>query len=451
MAPRILQDKRDERAAKRQLKQARKASKRAAGLEPARTRNPWLKRALMVLVGLMFAFVALMVGDSDYHATLLGWTPLLAYIIALILARIYLEVLAASLSFWEETEVAECRRGEEIPFQVAFRNAGPCFFFRIRTCFYISDLEGNLASRSMSSISLGPFEETTVRFNARFEHIGSYTAGLHSLELSDFFGLFHKEVRNPKRHELRVAPKVQVLDNVSFSEDAMVESASAAKSQLADSMDYSHVRDYVAGDPLKTVHWKLSARNPDNSYYTRLFEVYTNPGVGIIMDFYGPSEDPEVLMSMFDAVVESALSIGRFAAQRNLETELLYCDKAGDKRCELMPSGNGVSELMLELPNMANNPSLARPALELLEDQVEGQHGQNNLVVCSANLDTELINAVLDAKVRRRSPFFVAVVPPGLADRALDAYCAPLTRLDDADIPYVVISRSEELTRIGVR
>lgn len=405
----------------------------------------------MVLAGLLFACTALMVGDADYHATLLGWTPLLAYLAALLLARGYLAMLAASLSFWEETDLAECRRGEEVAFQVGFRNAGPGFFFRIRTFFYISDLDGNLASQAESSLALGPFEETSVSFKACFEHIGSYTAGLDRVVVSDFFGLFSKELRNPARHELRVMPQLQVLDNASFSEDALVESASAAKSVLADSMDYSHVRDYVAGDPLKTVHWKLSARNPQSSYYTRLFEVYTNPGVGIVMDFYGPSQQPQVLMSMFDAVVESALSIGRFAVQRGLETELLFASRDGSKRCMLMPSDEGIPRLMADVPNMSNDPTAAQPARQILADQVESQHGQNNLVLCSANLDAQLINAVLDAKVRRRAPLFVAVVPPELSGRALDKYCAPLSRLDEADIPYVVIARSEELVKIGVR
>lgn len=453
-----LQRRRDDARAARQAREARGQGRRArrrggsaAAAGRGGARAPWGKRALMVLAGLLFALLALMVGDADYRATLLGWTPLLAYLVALLAARGYLAMLAASLSFWEETELAECRRGEEMAFQVGFRNAGPGFFFRIRTFFYISDLDGNLASQAESSLALGPFEETSVSFKACFEHIGSYTAGLDRVVVSDFFGLFSKELRNPARHEVRVMPQLQVLDNASFSEDALVESASAAKSVLADSMDYSHVRDYVAGDPLKTVHWKLSARNPQSSYYTRLFEVYTNPGVGIIMDFYGPSPQPQVLMSMFDAVVESALSIGRFAVQRGLETELLFCSREGDKRCVLMPSDEGIPRLMAEVPNMSNEPAAAQPAHQILADQVESQHGQNNLVLCSANLDSQLINAVLDAKVRRRSPLFVAVVPPELSGRALDKYCAPLSRLDEADIPYVVIGRSEELVKIGVR
>lgn len=443
-----LRARREDARASRQAKaQARRPRRRPA----ARKRAGWAKPLGLVLVGLMFALLALMVGDASYHATLLGWTPLLAYLVALLLARAYLELLAATLSFWEESELPECKRGEEVPFQVAFRNAGPAFFFRIRTYFYISDLEGNSTSLSESSVSLAPFEETSVRFAVRFEHIGRYTAGLDRVVLSDFLGVFTRELRNPHRHEVQVLPRVQVLEHAGFAQDTAVESASAAKSVLADSMDYSHVRDYVAGDPLKTVHWKLSARNPQSSYYTRLFEVYTNPGVALVMDFYGPAGDPGVLMSMFDAVVESALSIGRYAAQRGLATQLLFTNRHGERRCVPMPAEDGLPELLAELPNMGSDASLARLARDVLAEQVADRHGQSNLVVCSANLDSELINGVIDAKVRHRSPFFVAVVPPELSGRALDKYCAPLASLDQADIPYVVLGHSEELARIGAR
>ena len=55
------------------------------------------------------------------------------------------------------------------------------------------------------------------------------------------------------------------------------------------------------------------------------------------------------------------------------------------------------------------------------------RHGQSNLVVCSANLDSELINGVIDAKVRHRSLFFVAQTPLEFA-MATRAQLEPFSR-----------------------
>ena len=65
--------------------------------------------------------------------------------------------------------------------------------------------------------------------------------------------------------------------------------------------------------------------------------------------------------------------------------------------------------------------------------------------VCNANLDAQLIDTVIEVKIRHRSSLMVAVVPSSPDGRACDAYCKNLLRLDGANIPYMVISHANDL------
>ena len=423
---------------------ARKRVRRRRGADAAaRRRVAALKAVAVVVVLAALLALALIVGDGDYQATVIGWAPFVAAVVTVLLAYVYLRLLVWGLSFTEDIAAADCKRGREVPYTVRLRNRTPLVFFRLRLVFFISDMFGNTAHRAQTTIALGPYESYDLQFAARFEHIGSYEAGLQSVEVSDFLGLFTRRLSVGAHRRVDVTPQLQLLERVNFDDSATVETSRAAKSVLADSMDYAQVREYVPGDPLKTIHWKLSAHS--RAYMTRLFEVYKDPGVAVILDFCGNSEDAEELMGMFDAVVEAGFSIASYCKRKGMDTEVLFTNKYGDAERAFDWGDEGMPELVSRMPQMSGDPAKVKGALDIVRKQVMSQHGQSTLVVCSASMDASLLSAVVDAKVRRRSPFMVAVVPRELEGRPLDAYCKPLAQLDAANIPYVVIGRSEEL------
>jgi uncharacterized protein (DUF58 family) len=431
-------DRRAARRARRERLRDKRAPKRAA------RRVAMRKVAVCLLMVAALAFLAVMVGTSDYTASAIGWIPLIMLVAAIVLSYFYLQILKRSLDFEETSDLRDCARGEQVTFSVRLANRAPLFAFRTEVAFFISDLFGNVANELTTSFSLSPRESTDISFAARFEHIGTHQAGLEKIVVTDFLNLFTATIENPMRHTVQVTPKLQTLDTVAFSNDANVESTTAAKSVIADSMDYAYVREYVPGDPLKTIHWKLSARS--QTYMTRLFEIYTNPGVSLVMDFYADDDDPGELMSMFDAIIECTLSIGEYARQQGMNTEIHYMSRHHEHVTLTSWDVEDLATVIEDVPSMSSDKADKQTALDLIDDQTTAQHGQNNLVVVSADLDADLISAVLDAKNKRRNPMMIAVIPTGLVGKDRDKYCAPLARLDAADVPYIALSSSDELS-----
>lgn len=437
-----LQDFRDGRAKR---KRARARKRRLRGYLNRERKRKLGKAVLVAALLAVLALLALAVGDADYHATVVGWAPLVAAVFLIVLAFFYAKALARALDVAENPRLEDCRRGQATPYNIHFENHSPLVFFKVEATFFISDLFGNVASEATTTIGLGPFESYDLSFSARFDHIGTYSAGLSRVVVTDFLGLFSKNVYQRSHHSVEVIPNIQMLEKVTFDDTATVETSKAAKSVLADSMDYAQVREYVPGDPLKTIHWKLSARAQEGTYYTRLYEVYNEPGVAVIMDFSAPHEEAEVLMSILDAVVESAFSIAEYAKRKGMDTEVLYKNRYGEEQRVLTWNDDSFPEIVASFPRMSNDPAAAEDAAEVLRGQIMSRYGQSTLVVCTGNLQSEVVSGLVDAKARRRSPFMVAIVPPGIDGRARDAYVKPLAQLDAANIPYVVISSSDEL------
>lgn len=420
----------------------------AASADRRRARRIAALKALAV-AGVVAACAALaaLVGDSDYRATPFGWLPLLVVVAAVVLARAYLAVLRRGLSFEELGGAGSCVRGDDVSFSVRFSNSTPLLFFRIEAYFYISDLFGNKASETMTTLALSPFETYDLEFKARFNHVGAYSAGLDRIVICDFLRLFTATVGNSARRYVQVAPRIQPLDDIDFSDDSVVENARALKAVLADSLDYAYVREYVRGDPIKNIHWKISART--ESYMTRLFEVYTNPGVAIVMGFYAEGLPAKEVMELFDAVVECAFSVGAFAQEQGMDAEVLYENAHGEQVMRTSWRPDEMAEIVGELPRMGDDPALRAGAIDVITGQATAQYGQNNVVICTADLSDELVGAVVESKAHRRTPLVIAAVPRSLVDKEREDYAASLLRLDAADIGYVVLSGAEELAGVS--
>lgn len=391
----------------------------------------------------LFLALALLVGDSDYHATPVGWIPFIAALLCIALAYAYVRLSARSLQFRESAHMSDCPRGSRIPFTVTLANTGFLVLLNIRARLHVSDAQGAIASETTVSLTLGPHATCEIPFDVPLDHIGTFRAGLREVEVSDFLGLFRRTWQNATSSEIYVTPTVPQVGTVRFSSDSHVETSKPIKVVLADSLDYAYVRDYVPGDPLKTIHWKLSARV--DSYLTRLYEKNTSPGVLVIVDFFAPGATAQESMELVDAVVETGFSVARFAQAQGMDAEMRYVNRYGEQRSLRRFDEEAALALVREMPVGFDDEKLRAHAVDQVLDLTRTTQGHNNVVVCSANLDTDMTGAVLQAKMSRRAPLFFAAVPRRLVDRDLERYLAPLAAFEGAGVRYHAVSRSDEL------
>lgn len=396
------------------------------------------------LLGLSLV-LALLVGDADYKATAIAWIPFLMLVFTLLVSFIYVKILGHGLRIEAQGELHDCRRGDKAHFSIHFTNKTPLYFFYLNIYFYVSDLFGGVASETQTSLSLSPFEKYDLDFTTTFEHIGTYKAGMERVIIYDFLHLFTFEIHKDYTRMVHVTPRIQNLENLELSTESRLEAKTPKKSVFADSLDYAYVRPYVPGDPLKTIHWKISARSDD--YMTRLFEENTNPGVAVVLDFYAPEVRIAQLMGMFDALVETAFSIGTYAKTEGLDVDIFYTNKSGEHVKRSTWKSNELEEIVQDMPSITNDETKAEDGLNVFSEQLRNQYGQNNLVMCTANLSSQLISAVIDAKIQQRNPILFAIIPTDLIGKELEDYTANLRRLDEANIGYKILRSSDDLVQ----
>ena len=151
-------------------------------------------------------------------------------------------------------------------------------------------------------------QKVAYRFVA--EHVGAMFPGVESFTVSDVFGLFKKEHKPESTgSELLVLPVPFDVEPLTFAAGDM--GVETMKRAMEDPSSPSDFRGYQPGDPLKRIHWKMSARKRE--IMIRQFEEPALPDALVLMDTSAPAlpegTDPFRLSFLQDAVLETAASV----------------------------------------------------------------------------------------------------------------------------------------------
>ena len=84
-------------------------------------------------------------------------------------------------------------------------------------------------------------------------------------------------------------------------------------------------------------------------------------------------------------------------------------------------------------------------ALNLLRAEGRSLYGQANLAVCTARLTRELVQLLLELKLRGRFPLLFFVLPSMVDDDARRTALRPRALLEEAGIPCYVLRSANDL------
>ena len=415
-----------------------------------RERRKTIGRALFVM-GVLCATVVPVLFVSD----VISYLPLVTVVLFAIFDVVYLRFLGRMLDLDVEAGLSEgaslvCERGSQAGIVVRMRNKGVLVYPRVEVNFFITDLFGDYASELAHSTTLAPREVRELPMDARFRHLGRYEVGVSSVVIYDLIGFLSKRMESPLERSVAVMPRVIDIEAIPLSNASPNESSHATKPIVTDDMDYAGVREYRFGDPLKTVHWKLSSRVPGPELYTRLFEVYGNPGLETIIDPVAPDYATEELMDVHDAVMESALSVNLYAREQGMDAELAFIDRDGVPAMTQIADVKRFDALIERARRIESVRDSSDPnaAVRLLEREGARAQGMANIALCTARLTPEIVLALMAIRGKRRHPVLFLAVPRSLEGDERKTFLAPLRQLDEAKIPYYIVESTEVATEV---
>lgn len=176
---------------------------------------------------------------------------------------LYLLTARAALKVFMISEKATVEKNA--PFEYEFRiiNEGPLPY--PFTDAYVSlPLENRVrCSRRAVRMALSPFSTYHLKNRITFRYRGTYEIGVDCIYVYDFFGLFGLRVDFGNFTPVYVTPRRLMAGQSEAAALSDVAESNRKSRSSYDNLEVSDVRDYRMGDPLKSVHWKLSSKADD--------------------------------------------------------------------------------------------------------------------------------------------------------------------------------------------
>lgn len=217
--------------------------------------------------------------------------------------------------------------------------------------------------------SIDPKIKVTKKINQRFRNLsfqckaemqytflaprGKYFWDSIQITVSDPFSLFEKTIILPAEAEVVVLPQELIEKSIKLSPDHTLISPGLYYSRKPGAgVNFFGIREYLMGDPLRSIHWRLSARHP-NQLFSKEFEREEMADVGLIVDGNSDLNVESGQGQLFDFSIQIASTIARDIIQKGNRLSLLVL---GDRVARVFP-GSG----KLHLARILNQLAASQP------------------------------------------------------------------------------------------
>ncbi len=176
---------------------------------------------------------------------------------------------------------------------------------------------------------LNALTKQTVTCDLESEHIGVVKLSIRDIILQDYLRLFSLRIKVRKEYEVTFLPEILPIEmdmrpNTLMNDDSDVFSKNKKGD---DPSEVFAIRDYVGGDKLNRIHWKLSSKT--ENLMVKDYSLPINNKVVLLLELGAPVGEKQ--LHEVDAAVGAAISISNFLCEAEILHYICWYD-AGSER-----------------------------------------------------------------------------------------------------------------------
>lgn len=304
--------------------------------------------------------------------------PVLAAVFALIACK------TAQAGFVNKHEV--CQKDTEFELWMFVRSRFIFPLAPIELQCFLPDKDTGLFSQKRIYAAVPPFGKCRISTAARHLYRGSYRAEITKIAVCDPLRIIYISEKVNAEETLIILPRR--IDMGELSEKARGDSSPDPNPLFkGERDDFSHVREYMSGDMMQLVHWKLTAKLDD--LMIKQYDEATERRTAIVCDYSFEGASTEAAMRQADAVIEAALAFTLSAVKSGSGALVLF----SAINCEIqsvirdMPDFERLYEQMTVLPAQTEAVDIT-----LLMKTVPGI-GASSVIIITCRLTEEVINS----------------------------------------------------------
>ncbi len=169
-------------------------------------------------------------------------------------------------------------------------------------------------------IFLKPLQMVSIREKIKCKHRGYYQLGELEITTRDFFHIFERKLIFNKTTDLIVYPRVHEINRMKICARELFGSTGLSSNTHEDYTSIKNIREYIEGDNVKRIHWKLSAKK--NKIYVKDYDLSANTKINIFLDGFQGSYKGDFIEDIEEKIVEATASIVKYSLKNDFATVL---------------------------------------------------------------------------------------------------------------------------------
>jgi uncharacterized protein (DUF58 family) len=263
------------------------------------------------------------------------------------------------------------------------------------------------------------------RYPIRCLQRGIYVFGPARISSGDLFGLFRREMRHDKPDYLMVFPRLVTLEKLGIPSKQLFGDIRLKSHLFQDPVLTAGVRDYQAGDSMKRIHWKSSARM--RRLQTKIYEPTTTVDLSIFLDVRTvPVPHWGSVPQLLELGIMTAAALSRQALDEGFHVGLHVNQLTLFSRGPLrVPHSGHADQLLRILEGLAQlHQAESIPIARFIRQEAGNLPWGSTLLVITAQPGEDLMGTLLDIKRKGRSTALVKVggKPPEPIEENLGVY-----------------------------
>ncbi len=240
-----------------------------------------------------------------------GFLPYTLFYIILILPVVsfcYLVIVYNTFRYGENMNKREYQKGEILDYTLNIHNNTPLYIHYFTVYMH---MEGQTLIKGMKNehLTLKPFSRKDFHFNVPIRYRGKYKIGISHIEIRDFLNLFCFRYLPGETKLIRVFPRILPLEEMEFPYMRISENDYMSHNKNTGHTEIRDIREYMFGDSLKKIHWKLSSKY--NKWLTKETNASSEKELWLLLNLEEIDGDAEEVLKIQDRTIEVLVSMAR--------------------------------------------------------------------------------------------------------------------------------------------
>lgn len=231
---------------------------------------------------------------------------------------IYISFVALCFRIYQKIESKTLVVGAAYPFYITLKNE---FFFAFSSIKITLFSDFSYIEGMDDSIEYELFPSDKIDYTTKLVccYRGDYYVGIKEVVIQDFFRLFKYTYTNSEKTKVTVKPRMVYIENI---KNVDLNNIMSKDSLFHPSVPDIIVREYIAGDDVRQMNWKSTARS--GKLMVRRYIGEEKQRVGIILDTRRFGKEQIEFLPVENKMLELSVALGLYMAGKNVPVSLWH-------------------------------------------------------------------------------------------------------------------------------